>query len=274
MNLIPENCEIKLGKVVYKEPSSLGPRVQPYWQLIYVEEGVLEMEVEGVGILQVEENQAVLSLPGNRETFRFAARGVTRHGWVEVRMPSDVEVDRSNPHAVLSFPEVLWGMVEVLGRCVDGRGWVVTPLGRDVAEALFAACLEPGRIRGPLRRPIHPAVGVARRLMRDSYTQPLRLADLASAAGVTPAHLIRLFKRETGRTPQRELLRIRLQRAEALLVETGWTIAEIAHHCGFADPPHFSRRFTAEYGISPGRHRSLRWAGMITQGESENPPPA
>lgn len=262
MNISIEFKEFIINKIVYKEPSVFGPRLQTHWQLIYVEEGEMLMEVEGVGACRVRSGEAVVSLPGNRETFRFAEDGPTRHGWVEAKVDPVTEPELLDSLRVLPFPEVLWGMVEVLGRCADGRGRVVTPLGRDVAEALFAACLDPQRIRGPVRRPIHPAVEAAQRLMRKAYAEPLGLTDLAAEAGVTPAHLIRLYRRELGRTPQRELTHFRLQRAEAMLLETGWTVAEIAHRCGFADPPHFSRCFRAERGLPPGRFRKQRWAGI------------
>jgi AraC-like DNA-binding protein len=83
----------------------------------------------------------------------------------------------------------------------------------------------------------------------------LRLADLAAAAGTSPFHFVRLFKRETGVTPYRYVLQARIRRAVGLLAETSRSVTEIAFDVGFGDLSNFLNAFRREIGCSPRQYR-------------------
>jgi AraC family transcriptional regulator of arabinose operon len=91
------------------------------------------------------------------------------------------------------------------------------------------------------------------------YAQVLQLDDLAKVAGVSPNHLIRLFKQELQLTPLEWLWRERIRQAETLLEHSGFSVSEIAFRCGFQNPYHFSRRFKETTGTSPKSYRQKRW---------------
>jgi len=91
--------------------------------------------------------------------------------------------------------------------------------------------------------------------MERMLDRSLELADLARLAGSTPRHLSRLFVTELGLTPKAALERMRLAKARRLITDTGWSIAQIAVECGFADASHLTRRLRASEGITPGRLR-------------------
>ncbi|MBA4045689.1 MAG: hypothetical protein C0510_00095 [Erythrobacter sp.] len=81
------------------------------------------------------------------------------------------------------------------------------------------------------------------------------LADLAHAAGLSPNHFLRVFKRATGDTPYQYLRARRLQRACELLSRSSLPLAELALDCGFANQAHFTAAFTRQFGVPPGRYR-------------------
>lgn len=66
------------------------------------------------------------------------------------------------------------------------------------------------------------------------YTEPLRLTDLAGAAGVSERTLTRQFVQSTGLTPLRYQQTLRVERAEHL-ISHGATVETAAHAVGFAD---------------------------------------
>ncbi|MCY1019555.1 helix-turn-helix transcriptional regulator [Pyxidicoccus sp. MSG2] len=83
----------------------------------------------------------------------------------------------------------------------------------------------------------------------------LRLGDLARVAGLSPYHFLRVFKRETGVTPHRYLMQVRLRRALGLLRDTSRPVTEIAYDVGFGDLSNFINTFRREVGCSPARFR-------------------
>ncbi len=84
----------------------------------------------------------------------------------------------------------------------------------------------------------------------DDCEQPLRLAELAAAAGVHPVSLSRAFRRHYGMSPGQLQRRALLNRAARRLRE-GQAIADVAAQLGFADQSHFTRLFRAEYRCTP-----------------------
>jgi AraC-like DNA-binding protein len=87
-------------------------------------------------------------------------------------------------------------------------------------------------------------------LMRERYAEPLRLEDLAAAAGTTIFQLISLFKRTVGLTPHVYLTQVRLSMACHHL-RRGMPIADAATATGFYDQSALTNHFRRSYGISP-----------------------
>ncbi|HSI41950.1 MAG TPA: GlxA family transcriptional regulator [Xanthobacteraceae bacterium] len=80
-------------------------------------------------------------------------------------------------------------------------------------------------------------------------------ASLAKAAGVTPRQLDRLFAAHLGTSLGAYSLGVRLERARALLRQTGLAVAEVAVACGFIATGHFARAYRARFGLSPRQDR-------------------
>ncbi|HEU5104051.1 MAG TPA: AraC family transcriptional regulator [Roseiflexaceae bacterium] len=101
------------------------------------------------------------------------------------------------------------------------------------------------------------AVARARTLIEAHFTERLSLSALAAAAGLSPYHLIRVFRRATGVPPHAYLESVRIQHAQRLLMQ-GLTPAQVAYDVGFSSQSHFTSRFYRIIGITPGRYRAAR----------------
>lgn len=91
--------------------------------------------------------------------------------------------------------------------------------------------------------------------MEQSFDEPWTLAQMAKKVHMSPSNLVRVFRKATGLTPMRYLIRLRARHAGRLLVETDLTITQIAQRCGFDDPNYFSRQFRQCLGVTPSQHR-------------------
>lgn len=87
--------------------------------------------------------------------------------------------------------------------------------------------------------------------MHAHVSKDISLHGIAGAAGLSPFHFSRMFKRSSGLTPHQYLIRLRLERAKDLLLGTQHSVAEIALESGFCDQSHFAMHFKRVYGITP-----------------------
>jgi AraC-like DNA-binding protein len=85
----------------------------------------------------------------------------------------------------------------------------------------------------------------------------LTLEDLATVCHLERFHFLRLFKQTAGMTPHAWVLRLRLERACGLLIQTGRTLTQVAQEVGFYDQSHFNRAFRHAFGVSPSKYRLL-----------------
>ena len=90
-----------------------------------------------------------------------------------------------------------------------------------------------------------------------SFRESIRVHDLASAAGIHPVHVARLFRRYSGVTPGEYLQRLRVQQACRLMQEPERSLSEIASESGFADQSHMNRVLRRFLHCSPGALREL-----------------
>ena len=81
------------------------------------------------------------------------------------------------------------------------------------------------------------------------------LAGMAAAAGLSPNHFSKLFKRSTGLPPHQYVIRKRTEKAKALLAETDLPVSVVAQDCGFSNQAHLTRHFRRLVGTTPARFR-------------------
>ncbi len=127
-------------------------------------------------------------------------------------------------------------------------------LAVHVLRNYTAAGAEVRRFRGGL------AGGRLRRVLsyiEENHERDLTLEDLAGEAAMSTFHFAREFKRATGTTPHQHLIRLRVERAKALLAESRLPLAEVGLRTGFSHQSHFTRLFRRLTGTTPQSYRLL-----------------
>jgi AraC-like DNA-binding protein len=94
------------------------------------------------------------------------------------------------------------------------------------------------------------------RWIRDHYTEPFRVEDLASMAGMSTSAFHRHFRTVTELTPIQYQKKIRLQEARLRVVGLGEDVTSAGYAVGYDSPSQFSREYRREFGTSPSRDRA------------------
>ena len=123
----------------------------------------------------------------------------------------------------------------------------------ELLESLFARLKQPSpqTIAGALSS---EQLRLVREFVEAHLADKIVLEDLSLLVGLARFRFLKLFKRTVGMTPHAWLLRMRLEKAMALInANRNMPITEIAHAVGFFDQSHFTRAFREAYGVTPAR---------------------
>ena len=146
---------------------------------------------------------------------------------------------------------------------METRGFGGELLAESLANVLALHVLRSHSSLGPAsRRRLGSEGGYSRRSLEratdyinDNLSQKLTLTEIAEAAHMSPHHFARSFKKDTGLSPHRYVIRQRVERAKALLAHTDLTVFEVARAVGFANHSHLSSHVRRHLGVSPGALR-------------------
>ncbi|MFZ7133823.1 MAG: helix-turn-helix transcriptional regulator [Eubacteriales bacterium] len=92
-----------------------------------------------------------------------------------------------------------------------------------------------------------------------TYYEDWSIHRLSVLTNLSPYHMIRTFKKYTGKTPYEYLTDIRMENAKKMLISESLTITNIAQRCGYNTISYFSDKFKKRIGISP---KAFRKANM------------
>ena len=101
----------------------------------------------------------------------------------------------------------------------------------------------------------HPAVTASLKLIDDNPAYDWTLEELAALARTPRPYLVRLFTRTAGLPPMAYLRRRRLELATKLLVESDRPVGDVGQEVGWPDANYFTRRFHAQFGLTPTAYR-------------------
>lgn len=129
-------------------------------------------------------------------------------------------------------------------------------LAMDVASAFIykdisaptdaQTIVSPGRIQQT-----EPRLAEALEMMQESLEEPLPVSEIAARLGISNRTLELISNKHLGASPGAYYLRLRLQAARRLVLDTNISMLDISVRTGFNNQAGFTRAFKKRYGQSP-----------------------
>jgi AraC family carnitine catabolism transcriptional activator len=151
-------------------------------------------------------------------------------------------------------------------------GWIGQSIDSDLAREIGLHLLM-GQVRAPADNQLDGGltntglygnkIRRAIALMEQALEEPLECEAIATQVGLSRRQLERQFKHQTGLSPLKYYITLRLARAHSLLQQTRLSVAQVAACSGFGSLEHFSRTYRARFGCPPSEDRSQIWAAPV-----------
>ncbi len=100
-----------------------------------------------------------------------------------------------------------------------------------------------------------PTLAAALHYLRENACSGITVADVLAYAPLSRSALERGFRNFLGHSPQEEIRRVRLKKIKQLLIETNWSLAQIADATGFDSPEYMMVQFKRIVGQTPSQWR-------------------
>lgn len=157
-------------------------------------------------------------------------------------------------------PDIRRGVLEILVTLRHHEPDIDLKLEGSIFHLAQVLAKEPGAgPQSPAKGGLAPAAKrrvddlIASRI--DDGAAPLKLGDMAEAAGLSVDHFTRMFRKDTGTTPYLYASRRRLERAMTLLTKPAASVGDVADRTGFCSPSHLVAAFRRHLGVTPASFR-------------------
>lgn len=237
-------------------------RVLDEYQVIYIVAGEGSFESASVSETTVQPGTVILLFPGEWHRFRPAKHT----GWDEYWVGFKGEV------ADNLVRQKFFGV----GTALLAIGFSAETIG------LFTAIIEQTRTERPgyqpfvsgmllhllgcvyslnKQRSFDNANGIKNKmeqailLLRCKIDEDITIQDIAEELNVSYAWFRKWFKLYTGLAPQQYVIQLKMEKAKALLADSGNSIKGIAYQLRFEHPLYFSKLFKEKVGVSPEIYR-------------------
>lgn len=121
-----------------------------------------------------------------------------------------------------------------------------TPLETAMFETFFLLLSEQ-----PLLPKLDNRIGAAITYIQQNIGEPLQIKRLAKVAFLSETQFKKLFKQQTNTTVLGYVTRLRMEKAQALLMHTDYPLHIIGEKVGYKELSAFSRKFSQFFGFPP-----------------------
>lgn len=254
MFLYPMQC----GLFSYLPGYSLTRESFDSFLLMYIQNGELSLSFEGT-TQRVTAGQFVLLDCYERHSYS------TSKGWECIWCHFDGITARSYYNCVVSRlgnvfslpdPYVVLNKLTAILKIFYSAALVQEPLISKYLTDIFTEFL----LYTPMNVHLRDYATIAEETItyiNEHFKEDVMVEELASRAGLSQYHFIRIFKKETGFTPHEYLVNTRIATARYLLKNSCLSVKDICYATGFSSESVFCSAFKRRQGMTPNQYRVL-----------------
>ncbi len=246
-----------------------GPAVREYYLIHYIFSGCGVYRVGGAEY-HLHAGQGFVIFPGVPSTYRADDEDPWQYGWLGYSGTEAHALTRwaglaaARPVLTVGEPEeirlLISSVIQDMAVLEQGGMSAVGGLLRFMARmAQPAADTEEGASQGAayFRK--------ANWYIEGNLEHGVSVSDVAAFVGLCRSQLFRVFRAEAGCGPQEWIYKVRLRRAERLLLKSTLSLEEVALSCGYTGAAQMGQAFRRSHGMSPSAYRR-RYAAQSSSG--------
>ncbi len=248
------------------------PHLHAQLELLYVEEGEIEITVNGCTHLMKRGGLCVL-FPNSVHSYHTPSQERMNCIIVILNLalagdfintllkfhPKDPFINRENLHK--DVPYAIDTLCEEYTHV--GNQPVCTPICKAYIQIIISRLLQQVELVTNTDVNYFDIIFDIINYINENYMQPISLNDMSRALGVGKYHLSRVFSDKINVSFSDYINGIRVSWARNMLLNTNKNITQIAYDCGFQSIRTFNRAFSKVYFISPRDFRKSQEAASI-----------
>jgi AraC-like DNA-binding protein len=91
----------------------------------------------------------------------------------------------------------------------------------------------------------------------ENYLEEINLDSISKSLAISPYYLVHVFKESTGFSPIQYIIRRRIGEAQSLLINSEYSVTQIAGMVGYDNFSYFTTLFSKTVGMTPKKYRQL-----------------
>ena len=240
-----------------------GPAVRNHFLFHYVIDGKGKLD-KGGKTYEIGKGQGFLICPGEITSYFADYDDPWIYTWIEF---DGLRARQTLTLAGLSETQPIYTSIDPEGKAIQEAMMQIVNEAEDSSPLRLAGL---GLVfLDELVRTSKDSVAVEKKKLRDfyireainfiegNYMHDIAVEQIADSSGLNRSYFSRIFKSTVGESPQKFLLKYRMNKAAEFLKYTEMSIGDVSSSVGYENQLHFSRAFKNIFDISPSGYRNL-----------------
>ena len=264
--IIFKNCHLKdlnpLSAGIFTSVPSVPShdfRVRDHLTLFYVADGRINIRNDKAEHY-IHEGQCFLASAGTQTSFHPVKGSASKSLFIEFAGDFQREFRSVFSSPVQDAPKMLFN--ELINVCENSQQ--PDTLGFFLASQLFRLYFELSANQTNYSY----FVREAKSYIDSRYMEEITIEDISKILNMDRHYISRIFKQEVGESMKAYLLKVRLEKAAAL-IKNNYNVSQAVQMVGYSDISNFSHKFKEYFGMSPKEYASTKLPVRKTPAESE-----